>query len=49
MRIKKLANSAEVNREISMLHELGLEEYEIMYLVSLKQKNEKGIRWRGQI
>jgi|GEM_PF-6695019 len=47
MAIKKLANSMDV-REISMLQKLGLEEYEIKYLVSLKQNNEDAM-WRMRL
>ncbi len=48
MGIKKLADSMDVC-EISMLQELGLEEYEIKYLASLKQENERDAVWRMRL
>ncbi len=39
----------ELLKEISVLYKLGLEEYEIKYLLSLKTKRESSLKWRGEI
>lgn len=36
----------ELEKEISILHSLGVEDYEIKYLVSLKRKRELALKWQ---
>ena len=36
----------EINKEISTLIELGVEEYEIRYLLALKKKREASLKWK---
>lgn len=35
----------ELEKEISILHSLGVEDYEIKYLVSMKRKRELALSW----
>jgi len=35
-------------KEISILHSLGVEEYEISYLISLKRKREASLKWQDE-
>jgi hypothetical protein len=39
----------ELLKEISVLYKLGLEEYEIKYLLSLKAKRESSLKWTDDI
>jgi len=36
----------ELEKEISILHSLGVEDYEIKYLISLKRKRELALKWQ---
>ena len=36
----------EIEKEISILSSLGVEDYEIKYLLYLKRKRETGLKWR---
>ena len=38
-------NPETLNKEISILYELGLEDYEIQYLLFLKTKREMDLKW----
>lgn len=38
--------SRALRKEILMLYQLGLEEYEIKFLLALKEKGELGAKWR---
>ncbi len=42
---KDIILSGEIRKEILILHKLGLEDYEIRYLISLKKKREAGFKW----
>ena len=35
----------DLEKEISTLHSLGVEDYEIKYLISMKRKRELSLRW----
>ncbi len=39
--------SKEIKKEILILHKLGLEDYEIRYLVSLKAKKKASFKWEN--
>lgn len=39
--------SKEIRKEILILNKLGLEDYEIRYLVSLKAKREASLKWNN--
>jgi len=39
--------SRELKKEILTLYKLGLEEYEIRYLLSLKEKQEARLNWEN--
>lgn len=39
--------SKEIRKEILILNKLGLEDYEIRYLVSLKAKREASLKWKN--
>lgn len=43
---KKRELPEEIKKELSILHELGLEDYEIDYIISLKTKEEAGLKWK---
>ncbi len=36
----------ELEKEISILYSLGVEEYEIKYLMSIKKKKEASLKWK---
>ena len=36
----------EMNKEIKTLIEIGVEEYEIKYLLALKKKREASLKWK---
>jgi len=38
-------NTGETEREISILYALGLEDYEVEYLLHLKEKTEASKKW----
>ncbi len=42
---KRMILSREIRKEIMTLYKLGLEDYEIKYLISLKKKREVGFKW----
>ena len=46
LKIDKKEVPEELTKEISILYELGLEEYEIEYIIYLKTKEKSRSKWR---
>lgn len=39
--------SKEIRKEILILHKLGLEDYEIRYLIAIKTKKQASLKWNN--